>query len=121
MYRRDGQPKSIPWWRCVTSKRLCIRQRCREGKAIVPDWKSEIRQRLAGLRLEPTREAEIVEELAQHLDDRYEELLISGKTADEAYRAVLAEFSDNDLLAQELQQVERPMMQEPVALRTGRR
>jgi hypothetical protein len=32
------------------------------------DWKEEIRQRLPGLKLEPTREAEIVEELAQHLE-----------------------------------------------------
>ena len=32
----------------------------------MPDWKPEIRRRLANLRLEPTREAAIVEELAQH-------------------------------------------------------
>jgi hypothetical protein len=38
------------------------------------DWKLEIRKRLAGLMLEPTREAEIVEELSQHLEDRYLEL-----------------------------------------------
>src|SRR5215831_2694606 len=48
-----------------------------ERKSIVPDWKPEIRQRLAGLQLAPTREAAIVEELAQHLDD-YAELLASG-------------------------------------------
>ncbi len=39
------------------------------------NWKQEIRKRIAGLKLEPTREAEIVEELAQHLEDRYAELL----------------------------------------------
>jgi hypothetical protein len=33
----------------------------------MPDWKSEIRRRLAGLKLEPAREAAIVEELAQYL------------------------------------------------------
>jgi hypothetical protein len=38
------------------------------------DWKHEITQRLAELKLEPTGEAEIVEELAQHLEDRYQEL-----------------------------------------------
>ncbi|HEV8483083.1 MAG TPA: hypothetical protein VGV87_05970 [Blastocatellia bacterium] len=37
----------------------------------MPDWKQEIRQRLASLKLDPTREAEIVEELNQHLKDRY--------------------------------------------------
>jgi len=44
----------------------------------MPDWKPEIRQRLAGLQLAPTREAAVVEELAQHLDDYYAELLASG-------------------------------------------
>jgi hypothetical protein len=44
----------------------------------VPDWKPEIRRRLAGLKLEPTREAAILEELAHHLDDHYAELLSSG-------------------------------------------
>src|SRR6476619_4245450 len=32
------------------------------------DWKAEIRRRLAGLNLSPTRELEIVEEVAQHLE-----------------------------------------------------
>ena len=50
----------------------------------MPEWRDEIRQRLIGLKLEPTREAEIVEELSQHLDDRYAELCASGATADAA-------------------------------------
>jgi hypothetical protein len=33
------------------------------------DWKPHIRPRLASLRLSPAREAEIAEELAQHLED----------------------------------------------------
>jgi hypothetical protein len=37
-----------------------------------------VRGRLSGLRLSPTREAEIVEELSQHLDDRYRELIAGG-------------------------------------------
>jgi hypothetical protein len=43
----------------------------------MPDWKQEIRRRLANLQLAPTREAAIVEELAQHLDESYAELLVS--------------------------------------------
>lgn len=39
-----------------------------------PDWNNEIRRRLAGLHLAPAREAEIVEEWAQHLEESYEEL-----------------------------------------------
>jgi len=42
----------------------------------MPVWKQEIRKRLAPLKLEPAREAAIVEELSQHLDDCYNELLL---------------------------------------------
>ena len=38
------------------------------------DWRQELRLRLASLRLGAAREAEIVEELTQHLDDRYVQL-----------------------------------------------
>ncbi|MFY9572082.1 MAG: ABC transporter permease [Blastocatellia bacterium] len=69
-------------------------------------WKDEITPRLAGLNLDPNREAEIVEELAQHLEDRFEELLSSGVTHAEARRAALAELSESELLAHELQRVE---------------
>jgi putative ABC transport system permease protein len=80
----------------------------------MPDWKKEIHKQLADLTLEPMREAEIVEELAQHLDDRYEGLLASGASASEARRAISDELSDSELLAQELRQVERPAAQEPL-------
>ena len=50
----------------------------------MPDWKSHIRPRLAPLRLSPAREAEIAEELAQHLEDRWRELVASGATPEEA-------------------------------------
>jgi hypothetical protein len=35
----------------------------------MPDWKEEIAERLRSLRLPPAREAEIAEELAQHVED----------------------------------------------------
>ena len=44
----------------------------------MPDWKPEILRRLAPLKLSPEREGEIAEEIAQHLDDRYEEFLADG-------------------------------------------
>jgi putative ABC transport system permease protein len=87
----------------------------------MPDWKEEIKRRLSGLRLAPTREAEIIEELAQHLDDRYEQLLQGGSTKEEAYQTVLLELTESDLLAQELRRVERPAQQEPVVLGARRR
>ena len=36
----------------------------------MPDWREEVRRRLRGLSIAPANEAEIVEELAQHLDAR---------------------------------------------------
>src|SRR5262249_30180996 len=80
------------------------------------DWKETIRTRLASLRLEPTREAEIVEELVQHLEDRYAELLASGTPSDEAHRAVLAELNESDPLAREFKRRERTLMQEPLVI-----
>jgi putative ABC transport system permease protein len=80
----------------------------------MPEWKQEIRQRLAGLNLEATREAEIVEELAQHLDDRYNEWLASGATPQESSRAAFAELSESKLLQQELRRVELTVRHEPV-------
>ena len=71
--------------------------------------------------LRPTREAEIIEELAQHLDDRYEQLLQGGATKEEAYQAVLLELTESDFLVQELRRVERPVQQEPVVLGARRR
>ena len=87
----------------------------------MPDWKPEIRRRLAGLRLSPEREAEIVEELTQHLDDRFEEMLARGSTAAEAAHVTLAELSHGGLLTKELRRVEPRIHPEPVVLGAGGR
>ncbi len=79
-----------------------------------PEWKGEIKQRLARLKLAPSREAAIVDELAQHLEDHYAESLVRGATPEEAYRAALAELSDRELLARELQSIERLVDDEPM-------
>src|SRR5215470_240040 len=87
----------------------------------MPEWKQEISARLASLKLEPTREAAIVEELAADLEDRYAELLSGGMTPAEAKRQTLAELSERTLLARELQRVEQQVNQEPIILGTNRR
>ncbi len=87
----------------------------------MPDWKPEIRGRLASLQLAPTREAAIIEELAQHLADCYAELLSGGVTPTEAERRTLTELSGSELLAQELRRVERQFAPEPIVLGTNRR
>src|SRR5262245_5081842 len=87
----------------------------------MPDWKPEIRRRLAGVKLEPTREAAIVEELAQYLEDYYAELLAGGAGETEAYEQALAELSGSEMLQRELRRAERQAPQEPVVLGTNRR
>src|SRR5215470_5621178 len=87
----------------------------------MPDWKHEIRRRLAGLHLAPTREAAILEELSQDLEDCYAEWLASGATEAEAYQRTLAELSGSELLARELRRVERPAPQETIVFGTNRR
>ena len=82
----------------------------------MPDFKEEIRKRVAAIQLSPPREAEIVEELSQHLDDQYEQSLNRGATEEEAYGAALASLAESDLLARELKRVERRVQQEPLTL-----
>jgi predicted permease len=68
----------------------------------MPDWTPHVRSRLVSLRLPPTREREIVEELSQHLDDRWQELIASGLPEAEATEWTLAGFQAGDFLAREL-------------------
>jgi putative ABC transport system permease protein len=65
----------------------------------MPDWARDVRTRLSPLRLSPTRESEIVQELSQHLDDRWRELIAGGASPDEATQAALREFSGADVMA----------------------
>jgi putative ABC transport system permease protein len=87
----------------------------------MPEWKQEIRRRLANLKLEPMREAEIVEELSQHLEDRYAELLSGGAKPESAHRAALAGLSDSATLQRDLLRAEGQVYQEPIILGTNRR
>ena len=64
----------------------------------MPDWPKEIRAAIAELALEPTREAEVVEEMSLHLRDRYDEMLSSGVDAEQAYRTLLQELNDGSLV-----------------------
>jgi predicted permease len=68
----------------------------------MPDWAPHVRARLASLRLSPPREAEIVDELSQHLEDRYRELIAGGASQEEATRLALADFQNGNVLAQKM-------------------
>src|SRR5580765_1763712 len=57
-------------------------------------WRDEIRQRLANARMSLAREAEVIEELSQHLQDRYDELRAAGADHSTARATALAELDE---------------------------
>jgi len=81
----------------------------------MPKWDTDLRARLAGLQLTPARESEIVEELSQHLDDRYEELRASGSSDADARRIALEELSDTGELARRMQMLSQSYPPAPIA------
>jgi predicted permease len=87
----------------------------------MPEFKDEIRQRLASLSLSPEREAEIIEELSQHLEDEFERAVSRGATEEEARQTVLTELQESDLLAPSLKRVERRVQQNPIVMGTERK
>src|SRR6185369_13733413 len=74
----------------------------------MPDWSGEIRRRLSTVRLPPEREAAIVDEVAQHLDDRHQTLLASGQPPAEAERRAWRELEGDDVLGRLLSANEPP-------------
>src|SRR4051812_5012762 len=81
----------------------------------MPDFRVEIRARLAELQLSPVREAEIVEELSQHLEQEYERAISSGASEEMARQQVLEQLNASDLLGRELKHVEHRVSQQSVA------
>ena len=63
------------------------------------DWSKDIEGAIASLNLSAAREAEVVEELSQHLNDRYDELLIAGVGEEQAYRILMQDLTDGKLVA----------------------
>src|SRR6266566_3363043 len=77
----------------------------------------EVRTRLSSLGLPPTREADIVDELSQHLDDRWRELMAGGALPDEATQLTLAEFRDGNVLARAIASLR--LAHQPSSIRPG--
>ena len=74
----------------------------------MPDWTDSILARLKSLNLEGARERGIVDELADHLEERYRELIRGGASPPSAMRAALDELDNRDLLAAELRTTRQP-------------
>jgi predicted permease len=88
----------------------------------MPDWKAEVHARLASLNLSPTREAEIVDELSQDLEDRYLESIAGGASPETATRVALAGFQNRDVLIQQMALLRQAHSAPPItpAAPTGR-
>jgi putative ABC transport system permease protein len=73
----------------------------------MPDWKDEVKRRLRGLQVSPVNEAEIVEELAQHVDDVYQRALANGASEENARWAALSQLTSQHSLLNELQRTQK--------------
>src|SRR4029078_11762407 len=80
----------------------------------MPDFQAEISARLSELQLSAAREAEIVEELSQHLQQEYERAVSGGASEEEARNKILEELNTADLLRRELKNVEHRVSQDPI-------
>ena len=81
----------------------------------MPDWSVEIARRLSGAKLSAVDERDIVDELSQHLEDRYADLLRQGLDESSARKAALEELGEAGLLEDRLRAAiaQRPV---PIAL-----
>ncbi len=73
----------------------------------MPDWHALVRRQLNGLALEPHEHAEVIEELAAHLDETFEDLRRRGLTKGDAAQRCLSEVKDWHDLRRKIQTARR--------------
>ena len=79
-----------------------------------PDWKNIVRRRLAPLGMTAEAESELAEELSEHLEDRYRELVSGGAPEDAAYRETISELDEDYPLQNGIERNTRMPKTEPV-------
>ncbi len=87
----------------------------------MPNWTQEIESRLASLRLAAGREAEIIEELSEHLEQRYAELRGEGLDEAAALALVREELRDDPDLTERMRPLRQANVPPPVAVGAPRR
>lgn len=80
----------------------------------MPEWSEHLRPRLALLQLSAAREAEIIEELSQHLDQRYEELRSGGTSDAEARLLAIEELLEPEALAKHMRFLRQAHVPSPI-------
>ena len=78
------------------------------------DWHAFVRDRLGEITGDAARDAEIVEELAQHMASRMDELRGAGATDQEATAALMAELQGRTELARAIRRAERQRPTAPI-------
>src|SRR5580693_10158434 len=73
------------------------------------DWKKYVREHLPPLGLSGAREPEIIDEIAQQLEDTYTEAISRGVTPVEAESYAAAQISDWSALAHEIRKADQPI------------
>jgi putative ABC transport system permease protein len=73
------------------------------------DWKKYVREHLPPLELSGAREQEIIEEIAQQLEDAFSESISRGVMPSEAESRATAQISDWNALAQEIRKADQPI------------
>lgn len=64
----------------------------------MPEWRRLVRERLVGIDIPAADEISIVEELAQHVEDRYRDLCSGGTPDADALAASLGEITGDAFL-----------------------
>jgi putative ABC transport system permease protein len=73
------------------------------------DWKQYVREHLPALGLSGAREQEIVEEIAQQLEDAHSEAISRGLTGKQAEAHAIVQIPDWKLLARDIRGAEQPV------------
>src|SRR5437660_12893089 len=73
------------------------------------DWSAFVRQRLGKLHVSPEREAEIVAELTQQIEQAYSESIAGGSGEDDARRRAESHLGDWGKLTREINAAEKPL------------
>jgi hypothetical protein len=68
------------------------------------DWQKAVREKLAAVTLSPRQRANLIAELANHLEDLHAELLASGVSAPDASTACLEQLNDLQQIASAAEQ-----------------
>src|SRR3954470_2905227 len=73
----------------------------------MPDWKALVRARLGPVPVDPAREADIVDELAQHAAEHYADLIAAGESEAGGIRRALEPLADRRKVAIEIARADR--------------